>query len=129
MSSMVPDAYPQILEALKAKIQDARPKSVITANAHMLAIYWDIGYTIAGQEKEQGWGAKIVEQLARDLKTAFPDFALHAAGKRLEEAKETTGCTNVVSACPFCEQNLGDAGKVAGVSVFDVNELLAQSVI
>ena len=61
-------------------------------------------------------------------KTAFPDFALHAAGKRLEEAKETTGCTNVVSACPFCEQNIGDASKITDMKVFDVNELLAQSI-
>ena len=60
-------------------------------------------------------------------KTAFPEFAIGAARKRLEEAKETTGCDTVVSACPFCEQNLGDASKSVGMNVIDVNELLAKS--
>ncbi len=40
----------------------------------MLAIYWEIGNTITVQENEKGWGAKVVEQLAQDLRSEFPDF-------------------------------------------------------
>jgi predicted nuclease of restriction endonuclease-like (RecB) superfamily len=74
MDSKLPGTYLQILEILKTRIRDARIKAIITANVQLLAIYWEIGHTISEQEKQQGWGAKIVEQLARDLKREFPDF-------------------------------------------------------
>jgi len=60
--------------------------------------------------------------------TAFPEFAVGAATRRLEEARETTGCETVVSACPFCEQNIGNAGKKVGMEILDVTELLAESI-
>jgi len=59
--------------------------------------------------------------------TAFPEFAVWTATRRLEEARETTGCETVVSACPFCEQNIGNACKNVGMEILDVNELLADS--
>lgn len=40
----------------------------------MLAIYWEIGHTICNQEKKTGWGSKVVERLARDLKIEFPEM-------------------------------------------------------
>jgi len=60
--------------------------------------------------------------------TAFPEFAVWAATRRLEEARETTGCETVVSACPFCEQNIGNACKNVGMEILDVTELLAESI-
>lgn len=74
MTSKLPDTYLQILEELKKKIREARIKVVVSANVHLLAIYWEIGQAIAQQETQQGWGAKVVDQLARDLKIEFPDF-------------------------------------------------------
>lgn len=74
MSAKLPDTYRQILEELKGKIREARLKAVITANAQLLTIYWEIGQSIAEQEKQKGWGAKVVDQLARDLRVEFPDF-------------------------------------------------------
>ncbi|MET3877994.1 hypothetical protein ABIE50_003406 [Chitinophaga sp. OAE865] len=49
-------------------------KAVLTANVQLLATYWEIGNTISQQEEDQGWGSKLVEQLAGDLRIAFPDF-------------------------------------------------------
>lgn len=60
-------------------------------------------------------------------RTAFPEFALGAATKRMEEARETTGCDMVVTACPFCEQNMGDAAKAMKMKMVDVTQLLADS--
>ena len=40
----------------------------------MLEMYWDIGNTILQQQKEQGWGAKIIDRFSADLKLAFPDI-------------------------------------------------------
>ncbi len=66
--------YSEIIEQLKQKIRQARVQSIITVNTHMLSIYWEIGDTIARQEKEEGWGKKIVETLAKDLKAEFPEM-------------------------------------------------------
>ena len=58
------------------------------------------------------------------VRTAFPEFAAWSAGERLYEAKET-GAEAVVTACPFCEQNL--RGAADGYEVLSVVDLLARS--
>ncbi len=42
------------------------------------------------------------------VKSAFPEFALHAAQERIAEAAET-GAEALVTSCPWCESNLADA--------------------
>ncbi|MEZ2445588.1 YhcG family protein [Chitinophaga sp. RCC_12] len=74
MKIQLPETYIHTLESLKQKIQHARMKAVLTANVQLLATYWEIGNTISQQEQNQGWGSKVVEELARDLSIAFPDF-------------------------------------------------------
>ena len=58
------------------------------------------------------------------VRTAFPEFAAWSAGERLYEAKET-GAEAVVTACPFCEQNLRNVAD--GFEVMSVVDLLARS--
>ncbi len=62
------------------------------------------------------------------VRTAFPDFSLWVARRRITEALETTGCNIVVTACPFCEQNLADAGNLEGVKVMDISEIVRLSI-
>lgn len=38
----------------------------------MIALYWEIGSAIYQKQKNEGWGAKTIEKLAGDLKSAFP---------------------------------------------------------
>ena len=66
--------YQQILNGLKDKIRQARFKAALTANAQLLAIYWEVGQTIIQQENEEGWGAKTVERLSADLRAEFEDM-------------------------------------------------------
>ncbi len=35
-------------------------------------LYWSIGSDILTRQKEQGWGAKVIDRLAQDLRHAFP---------------------------------------------------------
>jgi predicted nuclease of restriction endonuclease-like (RecB) superfamily len=35
---------------------------------------WQIGRDILERQRRQGWGAKVIDQLARDLQAAFPDM-------------------------------------------------------
>ncbi|MEC5142995.1 PDDEXK nuclease domain-containing protein [Chitinophaga sp. 212800010-3] len=74
MKIQLPKTYIHTLESLKQTIQKARLKAVLTANVQLLATYWEIGNAISQQEQNQGWGSKVVEQLAKDLSIAFPDF-------------------------------------------------------
>ncbi len=39
----------------------------------MLLLYWEIGAAILKNQKKAGWGLKIIDNLSRDPKTAFPD--------------------------------------------------------
>jgi heterodisulfide reductase subunit D len=56
------------------------------------------------------------------VKAGYPDFAWNAANERLEEA-DATGAGIVMTMCPFCELNMGQAaregvdGKPEGASV------------
>lgn len=64
------------------------------------------------------------------VKTAYPDLALETANLRLDEAKDITGADTIVSCCPFCENNLGDAAKSREdhkFRVVDIMQLVAES--
>ena len=70
----LPGEYPQILESIKTEIRQARVKAVLSANAHLLALYWKIGKTVLEQQQQANWGDKVTERLAEDLKREFPDM-------------------------------------------------------
>lgn len=66
--------YHSIVAELKEKIKSARSQAAFTVNRQLLLLYWEIGHTISQQEKSEGWGAKVVETLSKDLSTEFPDL-------------------------------------------------------
>ena len=74
MGTKLPATYLEVLDALKEKIRQARLKAALSVNAQLLQLYWEIGNTILKQQKEKGWGAKVIDQLATDLKAEFPDM-------------------------------------------------------
>jgi len=73
MSQLQP-VYINILNTLKEKIRQARIKASVAVNIELLKLYWEIGNTILELQKEEGWGAKIIDKLAIDLKMEFSDF-------------------------------------------------------
>lgn len=66
--------YAIMLEALKQKISQARQRALLTVNRELLQLYWETGNSILQQQAARGWGAKVIDKLAADLKTAFPDI-------------------------------------------------------
>lgn len=66
--------YAGIISHLKKRIKAARFKAAFVANKHLLDLYWDIGTMILQQQKRAGWGAKVIDRLAADLKAEFPDM-------------------------------------------------------
>jgi heterodisulfide reductase subunit D len=59
------------------------------------------------------------------VRTAFPEFASWVASERVREAK-STGASMLVTACPFCEQNLGEATGPE-MRLVDILELVRES--
>lgn len=66
--------YTRILNDLKEKIRKARVKASIVLNTEMLKLYWEIGHTILLEQGKQGWGAKVIDTLAEDLRAEFSEF-------------------------------------------------------
>ena len=64
------DSYFQILEDVKARIRNAQYKAVLGANYEQIMLYWNIGNIII--ENTQ-YGKSFIENLARDIKTDFPN--------------------------------------------------------
>ena len=67
--------YRLALETVKQRIQAAQARAVLAVNAELLALYWDIGRTLTNLQQERGWGAAVVEQMAKDLQAAYPGMA------------------------------------------------------
>jgi len=40
----------------------------------MVLLYWDLGRIILERQNRAGWGAKVIDRLAKDLRDAFPDM-------------------------------------------------------
>ena len=57
---------------LKQRVAQERVRAVLSANATMILLYWDIGQAILAKQQMQGWGARVIDRLSHDLKTAFP---------------------------------------------------------
>jgi predicted nuclease of restriction endonuclease-like (RecB) superfamily len=73
--SELPSGYGEALGDLKARIQQARLRTVLAANAAMLQLYWEMGRTILARQAHEGWGAKVIDRLSADLREAFPDMS------------------------------------------------------
>ncbi len=43
-------------------------------NSVMVMLYWDIGRRILHKQAEQGYGTKVIDRLAADLREAFPEM-------------------------------------------------------
>lgn len=54
-------------------IEQSKLKAILSVNAELLALYWRIGSDILSKQKKQGWGAKVIAQLSKDLTERFPD--------------------------------------------------------
>ncbi len=64
------DNYFQVLENVKVRIQEAQYRAVLGANREQIILYWHIGRVIIENTK---YGAKFIENLARDIKFEFPN--------------------------------------------------------
>ena len=58
--------YQDLLKDVKIRIRQAQLKAVMSANAEMLMLYWDIGRMIHLRQSSEGWGSRIIPRLAKE---------------------------------------------------------------
>lgn len=66
--------YIELVNILKQKIQSAQQKAVLSVNRDLVILYWEIGHHILQRQEKEGWGAKIIDNLSRDLTKSFPEM-------------------------------------------------------
>ena len=69
-----PTGYADWLSDLKTRIHSAQQRAALAVNQELVLLYWQIGRDILARQASQGWGAKVIERLAHDLRAAFPDM-------------------------------------------------------
>lgn len=69
-----PAGYTDWLLELKTRIHTAQQQATLAVNRELVLLYWQIGRDILARQAEQGWGAKVIERLAHDLRAAFPEM-------------------------------------------------------
>lgn len=73
VADISPD-YDIWIRSIKERVQRARFRALMMANAEQILLYWDVGHEILAKQDAEGWGSKIVERMSKDLKSAFPDM-------------------------------------------------------
>lgn len=73
--SEMSDSYLDFIEEIKKEIENQRLNVVLNANSSMICLYWNIGKAVLQKQKEEGWGAKVIDRMAKDIKEAFPDMS------------------------------------------------------
>lgn len=72
--TQVPEGYSDWLAELKIKIHSAQQRATLAVNHELILLYWQIGRDILARQAAQGWGAKVIERLAHDLRATFPNM-------------------------------------------------------
>ncbi len=70
----IPEDYHDFLRELKGRILQSQVRAVLSVNRELVLLYWQIGRDILNRQQQQGWGTKVIDNLATDLRTAFPEM-------------------------------------------------------
>ena len=64
--------YQDLLSLLKSRIRTAQVRAATAVNQELILLYWGIGKEILNRQREDGWGTRVIERLAKDLRAEFP---------------------------------------------------------
>jgi predicted nuclease of restriction endonuclease-like (RecB) superfamily len=66
--------YFEMRDFVISEIQQTRVHFIMQANAEKNLLNWRIGNEILRRQREQGWGAGVIDRLSKDIAEAFPDM-------------------------------------------------------
>src|ERR1017187_8466060 len=67
-------SYQDLLARLKSQIRTAQVRAAMAVNQELVLLYWGVGKEILQRQSSEGWGSKVVDRLAQDLHSEFPDM-------------------------------------------------------
>jgi predicted nuclease of restriction endonuclease-like (RecB) superfamily len=70
----LPLGYAAFVDAIKDRIRSAQSRAAVAVNRELVLLYWHIGQEILTRQRQQGWGARVIDRLAADLRHAFPEL-------------------------------------------------------
>jgi len=71
-SDPAPVGYAEWLADVKARVRLTQFMAARAANTEVIRLYWSIGKDILERQQRDGWGAKVIERLSRDMRREFP---------------------------------------------------------
>lgn len=72
MNEVIPESYRSFLKQIKERIASSQFKAAAAVNRELTKLYWEIGSAIHKKQEVEGWGAQVIERLAKDLQNTFP---------------------------------------------------------
>jgi predicted nuclease of restriction endonuclease-like (RecB) superfamily len=66
--------YAALLADVKQRIRHAQTRAVLSVNAELIRLYWDIGRLLDERQTREGWGAAVIPRLSRDLRNEIPEI-------------------------------------------------------
>jgi hypothetical protein len=66
LSHLLRGLFPKFLRQIILKA------TALTLNQETIHLYWSIGQDLSSRFAAEGWGTKVVDQLAKDLGSEFP---------------------------------------------------------
>ena len=67
-------SYQDWLNQLKTQIRSSQQRAILAVNQELVLLYWQIGQNILQRQDQQGWGAKVIDRLSKDLSAEFPEI-------------------------------------------------------
>jgi predicted nuclease of restriction endonuclease-like (RecB) superfamily len=66
--------YDELLGEIKERIRSAQLRAALAVTRELVLLYWHIGRDILTRQEQEGWGTKVIDRLAGDLRRAYPDM-------------------------------------------------------
>ena len=71
-NKLQPEGYTDFIGNLKARIQQTQVRAALAVSRELIGLYREIGRDLEQAITARNWGAKVIDQVAKDLKAAFP---------------------------------------------------------
>jgi len=68
----LPTGYTELLEEIVGRVARSQTRAALGISRELVLLYWSVGAEILLRQQTQGWGARVIDRLGRDLQARFP---------------------------------------------------------
>ena len=101
-----PKNYAAVFEQLKDDIQQTQLKAALSVTKEVILFYWRTGKLLSKMISTEGWGAKTLEKLSRDILRSFPEIQGFSKRnlqymRKFAESYPDSNCATAVAQLPW----------------------------